>query len=206
MARVCPVTMIFIPCRGGVSHRPDEYASPEAHRAGHYRFSGHVGGAGFPGNERARPPFPPPRRVAGSPAPAPGQPEPLAHEPPGSRWLAVPGFLILVGCLEAGELLKARLGLVLPGNILGLFLLLSLLMLGVVPLRWVENAARLLLWLLPFLFVPIFVPTIRDRELWLVQGRSIAGAVLMGTLLLWAAVGHLSQFLLRRAERTKPHG
>ena len=30
MARVCPVTMIFIPCRGGVSHRPDEYASPEA--------------------------------------------------------------------------------------------------------------------------------------------------------------------------------
>jgi N-carbamoyl-L-amino-acid hydrolase len=30
MARVAPVGMIFIPCRGGVSHRPDEYASPEA--------------------------------------------------------------------------------------------------------------------------------------------------------------------------------
>src|SRR5207245_6196634 len=30
MARVCPTSMIFIPCRGGVSHRPDEYASPEA--------------------------------------------------------------------------------------------------------------------------------------------------------------------------------
>src|SRR6266487_1423159 len=28
MAQVCPVTMIFIPCRGGVSHRPDEYSSP----------------------------------------------------------------------------------------------------------------------------------------------------------------------------------
>jgi N-carbamoyl-L-amino-acid hydrolase len=26
--------MVFIPCRGGVSHRPDEYASPEAIRAG----------------------------------------------------------------------------------------------------------------------------------------------------------------------------
>jgi ureidoglycolate amidohydrolase len=22
--------MLFVPCRGGVSHRPDEYASPEA--------------------------------------------------------------------------------------------------------------------------------------------------------------------------------
>jgi N-carbamoyl-L-amino-acid hydrolase len=30
MARVVPVAMLFIPCRGGVSHRPDEYASPEA--------------------------------------------------------------------------------------------------------------------------------------------------------------------------------
>jgi N-carbamoyl-L-amino-acid hydrolase len=29
MARITPVAMLFIPCRGGVSHRPDEYASPE---------------------------------------------------------------------------------------------------------------------------------------------------------------------------------
>ena len=29
MARICPTTMIFIPCRDGVSHRPDEYSSPE---------------------------------------------------------------------------------------------------------------------------------------------------------------------------------
>jgi len=29
VARIAPVAMIFIPCRGGVSHRPDEYASAE---------------------------------------------------------------------------------------------------------------------------------------------------------------------------------
>lgn len=29
MARLCPTAMIFIPCRGGVSHRPDEYAEPD---------------------------------------------------------------------------------------------------------------------------------------------------------------------------------
>ena len=133
-------------------------------------------------------------------APAPGQPEPLENESLASRWLALPGFLVLVACLEVGEKVKKVLGLVLPGNILGLFLLLALLILGVVPLRWVENAARLLLWLLPFLFVPVFVPTISDRELWLVQGRALAGAIILGTVLLWAAVGHLSQFLLRRAE------
>jgi N-carbamoyl-L-amino-acid hydrolase len=34
MARICPTTMIFIPCRAGVSHRPDEYAAPEHIAAG----------------------------------------------------------------------------------------------------------------------------------------------------------------------------
>jgi len=29
MARICPTGMLFIPCRNGVSHRPDEYAKPE---------------------------------------------------------------------------------------------------------------------------------------------------------------------------------
>jgi N-carbamoyl-L-amino-acid hydrolase len=29
MSRVAPVAMLFIPCRGGYSHRPDEYASPD---------------------------------------------------------------------------------------------------------------------------------------------------------------------------------
>jgi len=29
MSRITPTGMLFIPCRGGVSHRPDEYAAPE---------------------------------------------------------------------------------------------------------------------------------------------------------------------------------
>jgi ureidoglycolate amidohydrolase len=34
MSLVAPVSMIFIPCKDGISHRPEEYASPEAIRAG----------------------------------------------------------------------------------------------------------------------------------------------------------------------------
>ena len=34
MARVSPTTMIFIPCRNGWSHRPEEYSSPEQIAAG----------------------------------------------------------------------------------------------------------------------------------------------------------------------------
>jgi N-carbamoyl-L-amino-acid hydrolase len=34
MAVICPTTMIFIPCRAGVSHRPDEFSTPEQIAAG----------------------------------------------------------------------------------------------------------------------------------------------------------------------------
>jgi N-carbamoyl-L-amino-acid hydrolase len=30
MSRIAPTGMIFIPCRGGISHRPEEYVSPDA--------------------------------------------------------------------------------------------------------------------------------------------------------------------------------
>jgi acetylornithine deacetylase/succinyl-diaminopimelate desuccinylase-like protein len=29
ISRIAPTGMLFIPCRNGYSHRPDEYASPE---------------------------------------------------------------------------------------------------------------------------------------------------------------------------------
>lgn len=34
IAQIAPVAMIFVPCRGGVSHRPDEFATVEAMRDG----------------------------------------------------------------------------------------------------------------------------------------------------------------------------
>ena len=34
MSRIAPSGMVFIPCRGGISHRPDEFASPDAIAAG----------------------------------------------------------------------------------------------------------------------------------------------------------------------------
>ena len=30
MSRIAPTAMLFIPCRNGYSHRPDEFASSEA--------------------------------------------------------------------------------------------------------------------------------------------------------------------------------
>ena len=128
-------------------------------------------------------------------APAPAEPSPGTVAPDSGLHLML-GFLLLTACLEAGEGLQRALHLILPGSILGLFGLLAALGTGVVPLRWVESAARWLLWLLPLLFMPIFTLALRDHQFWLAQGRQIAGVVAVATLLLWAFVGHVAQWLL----------
>ncbi len=116
-----------------------------------------------------------------------------------ARWRVLPGLVILIAAFLAGSWLRARLGLIVPGNILGLFLLLGALALRIVRLRWIEEAAGALLWLLPLLFLPIFVGAAEDRRFWVERGGVYALAVLAGLLALYAFVGHLAQFLFRRA-------
>lgn len=110
----------------------------------------------------------------------------------------LPGLLILCGCFLAGEALRRALGLIIPGNMLGLFLLLALLGSGVVKLRWVEPAAGALLWVLPMLFLPIFVGAAEDRRFWVERGTVFSVAIVSGLLALWAFVGHLAQWLFAR--------
>jgi holin-like protein len=122
----------------------------------------------------------------------------------GRQWLrglrAAPGFIILAAAFMAGEWLKARLGLIVPGNILGLFLLLGLLLSGGLPVRWVEDAAGALLWLLPLLFLPIFAVSAEDKGFWRQSGASFFAATFLGVVALWGAVGRMAQFLLRRSD------
>ena len=106
----------------------------------------------------------------------------------------LPGAVVLTGCFLAGDALRGMLGLKVPGNMLGLFLLLALLGVGVVKLRHVEAAAGTLLGVLPLLFVPLFVGAAEDRRFWAERGTLFAGAILVGLLALWAIVGHLAQW------------
>ena len=101
---------------------------------------------------------------------------------------------------------NSLVGLILPGNILGLFLLLALLGTGAVPLRWVAGAARWLLWLLPLLFMPIFVYALHNRDFWVADRGLFAGVVAVATLLLWAAAGHLAQWTFRKQPPTEQSG
>lgn len=70
-----------------------------------------------------------------------------------------------------------------PGNVLGALALAGLLLTGLVPLRWIEDGADLLLRWLPLFFVPAAVIAMRSWPLVRADAAAIA-AIMVGTLVL----------------------
>lgn len=110
------------------------------------------------------------------------------------------GFALLWAFFFAGQQLKQWLHLILPGNVLGLFLLLIAISLKLVKIRWIEPAARFLLFLMPLLFVPIFVGSAADKQPWIEWGWLLVPSLVLAVMAMWIAVGHLTQWLDRRVE------
>ena len=76
-------------------------------------------------------------------------------------WIDLPlGFAVLVLSLLAGEQVKMWLHLPIPDNILGLFILLFCFRLRLIPPQLIAEAANRLLYVLPALFIPIYVSAI----------------------------------------------
>ena len=100
---------------------------------------------------------------------------------------AIVFLLQVVGLMalnKAGYVLVTLLRIPLPGNVLGMLLLLALLVSGVVPLRWIEGSASLLVRHLAFFFIPITVGLMRFADLFVDNGPAI-----VFTLIVSAAVG-----------------
>jgi putative effector of murein hydrolase LrgA (UPF0299 family) len=107
------------------------------------------------------------------------------------------GLAIICACFFAGDFAKRRLGLILPGSVLGLFLLLGLLGAKIVRYEWVDEASRLLIFILPMCFVTLYVVAGNERELWREWGVVIAGTLTLTVGLLWIFAGWLAQRLLK---------
>lgn len=96
-----------------------------------------------------------------------------------------------------GNWLVAAAGLPIPGNVVGVLALFSLLCLGVVKLSHVELAADFLLKHLVFFFVPIAVGLMEWGGVFYDYGLVLAAAILVSAVLPLLAVGGLSQLLRR---------
>ena len=117
-------------------------------------------------------------------------------------WLQLPcGFIVLFLCLSAGEQIKNWLHQPIPGNVLGLFILLICFRLQLISPRLIEEASNRLLFILPALFIPIYVSAIGQGQLWSQVGVVLLIALLAATVCLWIFVGHLAQLLFRDSKR-----
>ena len=99
---------------------------------------------------------------------------------------------------RAGYMLAHRLSLRLPGNLVGMLILLALLSARLVRLEWIEEGASILIRHLAFFFIPIAVGLIAFKEVFLENGFAI-----LGTLIVSATAGILLCGFIAQAFKKK---
>lgn len=95
----------------------------------------------------------------------------------------------------------ARLGLRIPGNIVGLLLLFVLLSTGIVKERWVSGATTLLTRHLAFFFIPITVGLMGLTDVFVASGVAIVITLVVSAVLGICVAGFSSQALAARRRR-----
>lgn len=106
------------------------------------------------------------------------------------------GFAVLLSCQLLGELVARWFSWPVPGNVLGMALLLVALILGVVRIEWVLEAAELLLTNMALLFVPVGVGVMLYFDLIAREWLPILAATVLSTFVVLAATGHVTQRLM----------
>jgi len=112
------------------------------------------------------------------------------------------GFFIVTGLYLLGELLSNRMGLLLPGSLVGMFLLLFLLFSGILKLEQVEKAADDLLRHLILLFVPAAVGIMVYVKIFSGNAVGIILNTLLSTVLVLVATGKSMDWVIYWLART----
>ena len=90
---------------------------------------------------------------------------------------------------EVGQKVGSLFGLALPGNIIGIALLLVLLMVGAVKVEWIDLGATILTRHMAFFFIPITVGVVGFSGLFKTHGFGIFGALAVSGLIGLVAAG-----------------
>jgi len=111
----------------------------------------------------------------------------------------VRGFAVLLLFQLCGELIVRSCDLPIPGNVLGMALLLAALLFGAVRIEWVLDAAELLLANMALLFVPVGVGVMLYFDLIAREWLPILSATVLSTFVVMSVTGLVTQRLIRKA-------
>lgn len=125
--------------------------------------------------------------------------------PPLARWRRAGRIAWQVGLLTGlswlGSALALRYQWPVPGNVVGLLLLLGLLFTGVVRLEWVEEGADFLVGHLLLFFIPAAVGIVQYTGLLATHGVGLLLIIGASTALVMASTGLAADRLARRRGR-----
>ena len=107
------------------------------------------------------------------------------------------GAAVIIASFMAGSSIVSNFDLPIPSGVLGMIILLSLLGLSVVSVDVVRRASAGVLYLLPVLFVPLYVEPFSNWTFWASYGSSLLPVVAISA----AALLLLAHFLASRASR-----
>jgi holin-like protein len=112
------------------------------------------------------------------------------------KYLIQFGIIFLASFL--GELLYTSLDLPIPGNILGMLLLLLFLLTGLLKLSMIEDVSNFMLKHLPFFFIPAAVGLITSFSLLEGKWTALVFIVVISTFIVAAVTGITTQVLIKR--------
>jgi holin-like protein len=86
----------------------------------------------------------------------------------------------------------------LPGNVVGMLILIILLVTGIFPLSLVEMSATLLIKHLAFFFIPVAVGLIQFGDLFLQNGIALGISITVSAMVGIYVTGFVSQYLAKK--------
>lgn len=110
-------------------------------------------------------------------------------------------FLIIMACLFIGEFISRVTHILIPGNVIGMIILLIALLTGIIKLEDVEKAADLLIKNLALFFVPVGTGIMLYFNLISNNAVSILTATLLSTLLVLLVTGHVTQLFIGNKDK-----
>ncbi len=132
--------------------------------------------------------------------------KPASRKGPLNKTLGwIPGFLILVGFQLLGVGLH-KLGVPLPGTVLGLLLFTFALATELVRVEWVEQTATFLVRHMMLLFVPLMAGLPGMSAELRRDGIALLASTIVSLLAVLLTTGGLAHFLLRDAAGAGPAG
>lgn len=121
-------------------------------------------------------------------------------------WQYLRAFLLIYLCLFAGNAVSALLPITIPGSIIGMLILFTLLASQILPSAWVKPGCLILIRYMALLFVPIGVGIMNYYDQLSSQLGPIVVSCVVSTLIVMMIVAYSSHYVHRERPPTAKEG